>query len=101
VIVSFAVTALLHENIRAADLARPKLRGSYFPRRCGSRITPWCEPSTAATYAFATSAEARPEVGSMPNFTIVSFTQGGLTALMRKFRGISSAAAAQNLQGQR
>jgi hypothetical protein len=37
----------------------------------------------------------------MPNFTIVSFTQGGLTALMRKFRGISSAAAAQNLQGQR
>ena len=29
----------------------------------------------------------------MPNFTIVSFTQGGFTALMRKFRGISSAAA--------
>ena len=29
----------------------------------------------------------------MPNFTIVSFTQGGLTSLMRKFRGISSAAA--------
>jgi hypothetical protein len=46
-----------------------------------------------ATYAFATAAEARPEVGSIPNFTIVSFTHGGLTALMRKVRGISSAAA--------
>jgi hypothetical protein len=29
----------------------------------------------------------------MPNFTIVSFTHGRLTALMRSFRGISSAAA--------
>ena len=36
-------------------------------------------------------AEARPEVGSIPNFAIVSFTHGGLTALMRKFRGISTA----------
>ena len=31
--------------------------------------------------------------GLIPNFTIVSFTHGGLTALTRKFRGISSAAA--------
>src|SRR5271166_3578787 len=29
----------------------------------------------------------------MPNFTIVSFTHGGLTALIRSPRGISSAAA--------
>ena len=83
----------LHKNWHAADLVRAKLGGDYFPSWRGSRITPWCEPSTTATYAFATSAEARPEVGSMPNFTIVSFTQGGLTALTRKFRGISSAAA--------
>jgi hypothetical protein len=88
-----AATAFLNKNVRAADLARAKRGGDYFASWRGSRITPWCEPSTAATYALATSAEARPEVGSMPNFTIVSFTQGGLTALMRKFRGISSAAA--------
>jgi hypothetical protein len=54
--------------------------GDYFPSSRVSRITPCCEPSTAATYAFATSAEARPDVGSIPNFTIVSFTHGGLTA---------------------
>jgi hypothetical protein len=28
----------------------------------------------------------------MPNFAIVSFTQGGLTALMRKFRGAKTVA---------
>src|SRR4029077_13615250 len=38
-------------------------------------------------------AEARTGVGAMPNFTIVSFPHGGLTALMRNLRGISSAAA--------
>jgi short chain dehydrogenase len=36
---------------------------------------------------------ARPEVGSMPNFTIVSLTHGGLTALKRIFCCISIAAA--------
>src|SRR5262249_42134616 len=32
----------------------------------------------------------------MPSLTIVSFTQGGLTALMRRFRGNSKAAARTN-----
>jgi hypothetical protein len=52
--------------------------------------------STAATQAFATSAAERPVAGSIPNFTIVSFTHGGLMALMRSRRGISSAAARTN-----
>ena len=56
-------------------------------------MSPCCEPSTTATYAFATSAAERPAAGSIPSFTIVSFVHGGLTALMRSRRGISSAAA--------
>ena len=32
----------------------------------------------------------------MPSLIIVSFTQGGLTALMRRFRGSSNAAARTN-----
>ena len=53
------MTVLLNKNVCAADLARTKLGGDYFPNWRGSRITPWCELSTAATYAFATSDTPR------------------------------------------
>jgi hypothetical protein len=40
--------------------------------------------------SFRYAAAACPGVESMPNLIIVSFTHGGLTALMRRPRGISS-----------
>jgi hypothetical protein len=78
--------------VRAADLARAKRGGDYF--RVGEvEDNPLLRALDRGHIRFCQLRRGEGRGRSIPNFTIVSFTQGGLTALMRKFRGISSAAA--------